>query len=54
MLPFVFLVTCWYWNRIVKLARQSNMLERMLLALGISAILLNRTQNDKYHANNVI
>ena len=39
--PCVFLVMCWFWNRIVKLERKSNLLERVLFALGLAATLLN-------------
>jgi len=39
--PFVLGVMCWYWNRIVKLERSSNLLEQMLFALGISLTFLN-------------
>ena len=39
--PVVLFIMCWYWNRISQLDRQSNLLEQMLLALGISLTLLN-------------
>ena len=47
--PFVFFILCWYWNRISKLDRKSNLLERNLFALGLSATLLNR---NKYSHHN--
>lgn len=39
--PFVFGVVCWYWNRVGQLDREANLLERMLLALGVSVTVLN-------------
>ncbi|CAF0747056.1 unnamed protein product [Brachionus calyciflorus] len=41
MFPLVLFVMIWYWNRIVNLDRESNLLERILFALGISLCLLN-------------
>jgi hypothetical protein len=39
--PFVLFVMCWFWYRITKLDRKSNVLERVLFALGIASTLLN-------------
>ena len=41
VLPFVFILMCWFWNRIVKLDRKSNLIERMLFSLGLATTLLN-------------
>ena len=43
--PFVLIVMCWFWNRIVKLDRKSNLLEQVLFSLGLATTLLNRKQN---------
>ncbi|RNA23913.1 wntless, partial [Brachionus plicatilis] len=39
--PVVLFILIWFWNRIEKLNRKSNLLERILLALGTSICLLN-------------
>ena len=39
--PLLVIVLFWFWQRIVKLDRQSNLIERTLFAVGLSATFLN-------------